>query len=201
MQEALQRPHVGGPISSSVGRVHNSRYTAVGREAGPVLHSEPAAQRPAPARVGVFWTSRAVSAAGRRRLADTLGRTPAASRRQLPGARPSVRSWLRYLPKEGYPVPPPDVVEVPKNPRTVPELDERLPETVKLPPPPRPSDVAEILALRDRALILTLYSTQLRVSELCNLNRDQLDYERGLAVVVGKGRKTRTVFPCPALHR
>jgi site-specific recombinase XerD len=54
--------------------------------------------------------------------------------------------------------------------------------------------VAEILALRDRALLLTLYSTQLRVSELCHLNRDQLDYERGLAVVVGKGRKTRTVF-------
>ena len=79
-------------------------------------------------------------------------------------------------------------------PRTPPDLDERLPETVELPPPPREFEGAEILALRDTAILQTLYSTQLRVSELCSLNTDQIDYERALAVVVGKGRKTRTVF-------
>ncbi len=106
----------------------------------------------------------------------------------------ALRSWLRYLLREGNEVPSPDLVELPKIPRTPPDLDERLPETVEVAPPPRDFEDAEILALRDAAILQTLYSTQLRVSELCALNTDQIDYERGLAVVVGKGRKTRTVF-------
>jgi integrase/recombinase XerC len=106
----------------------------------------------------------------------------------------ALRSCLRYLLKDGQAVPSPDLVELPKIPRTLPDLDERLPETVEVPPPPRDYEGAAILALRDTAILQTLYSTQLRVSELCSLNTDQIDYERGLAVVVGKGRKTRTVF-------
>jgi integrase/recombinase XerC len=106
----------------------------------------------------------------------------------------ALRSCLRYLLRDGQEVPSPDLVELPKIPRTLPDLDERLPETVEVPPPPRDYEGAEILALRDTAILQTLYSTQLRVSELCSLNTDQIDYERGLAVVVGKGRKTRTAF-------
>ena len=106
----------------------------------------------------------------------------------------AVRSWLRYLAKNGETVPSPDLIELPKINREPPELDERLPETVASPLPPRRFEGADILALRDRAIIQTLFSTQLRVSELCSLDRDQIDRERGLAVVVGKGRKTRTVF-------
>lgn len=106
----------------------------------------------------------------------------------------AVRSWLRYLSRAGEPVPSPDLIEMPKVPRLPPDLDERLPETIEVPPPPRQFEHADILALRDRAVLQTLYSTQLRVSELCSLNCDQIDHERGLAVVVGKGRKPRTVF-------
>jgi site-specific recombinase XerD len=106
----------------------------------------------------------------------------------------AVRSWLRYLLRDGQAVPSPDLVEMPKIPVHVPDLDERLPETVESPPPPRDFEGERILALRDEAILQTLYSTQLRVAELCSLNADQIDPERGLAVVVGKGRKTRTVF-------
>lgn len=106
----------------------------------------------------------------------------------------AVRSWLRYHLRDGQDVPSPDLVELPKIPRTLPDLDERLPETVELPPPHRDYEGDGILSLRDAAILQTLYSTQLRVSELCGLNTDQIDYKRGLAVVVGKGRKTRTVF-------
>lgn len=106
----------------------------------------------------------------------------------------AIRSWLRYLLRDGQEVPSPDLVELPKIPRTLPDLDERLPETVDVPPPPRDFEGGEMLAIRDVAILQTLYSSQLRVSELCGLNTDQIDYERGLAVVVGKGRKTRTVF-------
>lgn len=47
---------------------------------------------------------------------------------------------------------------------------------------------------RDAAILETLYSTGLRVSELCNLNRSQVDLTRKEFAVTGKGRKTRIVF-------
>lgn len=52
-------------------------------------------------------------------------------------------------------------------------------------------------ALRDRAMLELLFSTGLRVSELCNLNRD-LDLSRDEFSVRGKGEKVRVVFLSPA---
>ena len=51
-----------------------------------------------------------------------------------------------------------------------------------------------VSALRDRAILETLFSTGLRVSELCSLNRDNVNIERGEFVVRGKGSKLRVVF-------
>ncbi|MBU1759155.1 tyrosine-type recombinase/integrase [Patescibacteria group bacterium] len=48
--------------------------------------------------------------------------------------------------------------------------------------------------LRDRAILETLYSTGLRVSELTNLNREQVDLSRREFMVRGKGKKPRIVF-------
>ena len=48
-------------------------------------------------------------------------------------------------------------------------------------------------SLRDKAILETLFSTGLRISELCNLNRD-IDLEKGEIIVRGKGGKVRTVF-------
>ncbi|MFH0834310.1 MAG: site-specific tyrosine recombinase/integron integrase [Patescibacteria group bacterium] len=48
--------------------------------------------------------------------------------------------------------------------------------------------------LRDAAILETLYSTGLRVSELVGLNRNQVDLKRKEFAVTGKGRKTRIVF-------
>ncbi|MFH1546654.1 MAG: site-specific tyrosine recombinase/integron integrase [Patescibacteria group bacterium] len=47
---------------------------------------------------------------------------------------------------------------------------------------------------RNAAILETLYSTGLRVSELTNLNRNQVDLKRREFAVTGKGRKTRIVF-------
>jgi len=49
-------------------------------------------------------------------------------------------------------------------------------------------------ALRDRALLTTLFSTGMRVSELCSLDRDKIDIKRGEVTVRGKGSKLRLVF-------
>ncbi len=51
-----------------------------------------------------------------------------------------------------------------------------------------------IRGLRDTAILETLYSTGLRVSELVALNRSQVDLSRKEFMVRGKGRKTRIVF-------
>jgi integrase/recombinase XerD len=49
------------------------------------------------------------------------------------------------------------------------------------------------LAFRDRALLEFTYSTGLRVSEVCRLTIEQIDFERKLVRVRGKGRKERIV--------
>lgn len=53
---------------------------------------------------------------------------------------------------------------------------------------------AKLTALRNRAILETLFSTGLRVSELIKLNQDQLNLRRGEVSVVGKGGKARVVF-------
>lgn len=48
--------------------------------------------------------------------------------------------------------------------------------------------------IRDRAILETLFSTGLRVSELVSLNIEDINLETGEFTVIGKGRKVRTVY-------
>jgi integrase/recombinase XerD len=55
-------------------------------------------------------------------------------------------------------------------------------------------DLMTPLGLRDRAIVEVLYSTAMRVSELCGLELYDIDASRGLVVIrKGKGRKQRVV--------
>jgi integrase/recombinase XerC len=49
------------------------------------------------------------------------------------------------------------------------------------------------MALRDLTIVELLYATGIRVSELCGLDVDDVDTERRLVRVLGKGNKQRTV--------
>lgn len=51
--------------------------------------------------------------------------------------------------------------------------------------------------LRDRAILELLFSGGLRVSELCNLNRDHINLKRREFTVRGKGQKDRPIFISP----
>ncbi|HVV20038.1 MAG TPA: tyrosine-type recombinase/integrase, partial [Pseudonocardiaceae bacterium] len=57
----------------------------------------------------------------------------------------------------------------------------------------------EPVALRDQAVLELLYATGVRVSELCGLDIDDVDYSRRVIRVLGKGQRERTVpFGAPA---
>jgi site-specific recombinase XerD len=103
----------------------------------------------------------------------------------------ALRALLRYLlVQRDIPTLSPDKVELPKQgSRSVsflnPEQMERLLNSPK---------ISTNAGLRDRTILETLFSTGLRVSELVNLNREQVDLERKEFGVKGKGNKIRVVF-------
>lgn len=102
----------------------------------------------------------------------------------------ALRSFLKYLSKRDIRAVPAEKVELGKQEQREvtflekPDLDRFLssPQGAALP------------NLRDKAILETLFSTGLRVSELCSLNRDEIDTNRGEFSVRGKGGKIRVVF-------
>jgi len=61
------------------------------------------------------------------------------------------------------------------------------------------ADDGSPVGLRDVAILELLYATGIRVGELCGLDVDDVDHERRVVRVLGKGRKERTVpFGRPA---
>lgn len=102
----------------------------------------------------------------------------------------ALRAFLRYLVKRGIEVMPPDQIELGKGgDRSLKFLDQDQIETLFKQP-----DITTEAGLRDRTLLETLFSTGLRVSELVNLDKNQINLNTGELTVIGKGRKSRVVF-------
>ncbi len=55
-------------------------------------------------------------------------------------------------------------------------------------------DSSKPIDIRDQAIIETLYTTGIRVSELVYFAEKEIDYEQGIIKVLGKGKKERLVF-------
>ena len=102
----------------------------------------------------------------------------------------AVRSFFRYLIKHGHlQINPSDSVQTPKQNRPIPTylpIDDmfRLLDSVK---------TDTWLGWRNRALLETLYSTGIRVSELAGLDVDDVNFNEQLIRVVGKGGHERLV--------
>lgn len=101
----------------------------------------------------------------------------------------ALRSFLKFLLKRGYKVVAPDQIELAKIPERSIDLITND-ELSRIMAGPKGSDVKN---LRDKAILELLFSTGLRVSELCSLNRD-IDLGRGEFAIRGKGDKVRVVF-------
>ena len=106
----------------------------------------------------------------------------------------SLRSLYRYLQRQQK------VDRDPTEGLKGPKLDQNLPHFLSQ------EDIDNLLnapqgetlmCLRDRAILETLYSAGLRVSELVALNQEYLDFNDGTAVVRGKGKKERIALLGP----
>ena len=102
----------------------------------------------------------------------------------------ALRSFLRYLAKRDIPALNSDKIELARVKR--PKVSFLSPEElVRLLDTP---DSTTLIGLRDKAIIELLFSSGLRVSELVNLNRDDINLGRCEFMVRGKGQKDRPVF-------
>ena len=101
----------------------------------------------------------------------------------------TIRNFLKYLAKQDYKIVSGEKIDVPKTPaRQIDIIDYGDLERLLASP-----EGGDLRALRDRAILETFFSTGLRVSELCSLNRDA-NLKRGELGVRGKGGKIRVVF-------
>ena len=108
----------------------------------------------------------------------------------------ALRAFLKYLRKIGVASLQPEKIELAKVGAR--DLDlitaDELNRLMKV---PAGDSLAE---LRDRAMLELLFSTGLRVSELCSLNAD-IDLSRDEFSIRGKGDKVRVVFLSPSAKR
>lgn len=123
-----------------------------------------------------------------------LGIAPRSQRRIVAG----VRAFFRYLKLEGLRHDnPAELLELPPKalhlPQvlTVAEIDAM--EAVYEPNSSTDPSIDQVLAQRNRAIIETLYSCGLRVSELVGLEISRIYFEEGFVAVRGKGSKERIV--------
>jgi len=103
----------------------------------------------------------------------------------------AIRSFYRYLLREGA------IASIPIADTASPKLDRRLPSFLTL------KEIEQLLKApdsstpqgqRDRALLELLYASGLRVSELVNLNLEQVNLNTREIRVWGKGSKERVVL-------
>jgi site-specific recombinase XerD len=101
----------------------------------------------------------------------------------------AVRAFLKYMRKRGVTSLEPETIELAKvGDRSLDLItDAELARLLAAP------DGTDIKSLRDQAILHLLFSTGLRVSELCALNAD-IDLTRDELSVRGKGDKVRVVF-------
>ena len=112
--------------------------------------------------------------------------TPATMARKIA----TLRSFSKWLMKRGLTNNNPmTLIRTPKQPKRLPKAIgvEQVEQLLCAP------DAETLLGARDRAILETLYSTGIRVSELVGINRGDLD-ESGEAIIIrGKGRRERIV--------
>ncbi len=100
-----------------------------------------------------------------------------------------LRSFFRFLVREGC------IKSNPALSLRAPKMDKKLPLFLTVDEVTRliESPESDLSGLRDRAIMETIYSTGMRISELMGLDIEDVDFIGGAAKVRGKGKKERLV--------
>lgn len=105
----------------------------------------------------------------------------------------SLRSWFRFLRKEGLSTLDPIAIDLIKaSPRQVIFLEQEEVDRLFT-----HIDTSTLAGKRDRAIAEAIYSSGLRVSELVSLDRNKINLDSGEFSVRGKGSKVRTAYLTP----
>jgi site-specific recombinase XerD len=105
----------------------------------------------------------------------------------------AIRQFLKYLAKRDVPALAAEKIDLAKLPER--DIDVLYPEELDaLLSAPKTDSLS---GFRDRALLHTLFSTGLRISEAVSLNRDDIRESSNEIPVRGKGNKVRVVFLSP----
>jgi len=102
----------------------------------------------------------------------------------------SIRSFYNYICKEELMKENPFVdVELPKKPKKLPNFiyPEEIENLFKI------FDIKKPVDKRDKLILEFLYGTGVRVSELCNIKIRDIDFDRRVVLIHGKGSKDRLV--------
>lgn len=107
----------------------------------------------------------------------------------------TLRSFFKFLVRRAH------LPNNPVAPIRTPKQDKRLPKCLELEQIERllaHPDTTTLLGARDRAMLETLYSTGMRVSELVDLNVSDVDLSNNVVRVRGKGKKQRVIPISPS---
>ena len=105
----------------------------------------------------------------------------------------AIRGFYKYLVTHGLLKDSPAAsIDIPASPKTLPD-SLTVEEVETLLSRPEKEKGRERYWLRDKAMLEVLYATGLRVSELVSLDLGELNLQRGVVTVMGKGDKQRMV--------
>lgn len=102
----------------------------------------------------------------------------------------TLRSFYKFLVRRGH------MSTNPVAPIRTPKQDKRLPKCLEIEQIDKllsHPDTTTLLGARDRAMLEALYSTGMRVSELVDLEVDDVDLQQSVVRVRGKGKKQRVI--------
>jgi len=105
----------------------------------------------------------------------------------------ALRAFLKYLAKRDIKTLSAEKIELGKMPERIVDFLEGN-DLERILEAPTLADSPEVIKKRDKAIIELLFSTGLRVSELANLKKEQINLKKEEFTVRGKGDKPRVVF-------
>ena len=108
----------------------------------------------------------------------------------------ALRSYLKFLVNIDYKVPiAPESIQLLKTTKKHPQIPD-MQDLIKVIEAPQKFEKNEVVAIRNQAMLETLFATGMRISELLSVKANQID-NSGRIFILGKGKKERFAYLTP----